>query len=56
MLLGAVLYATLLTDIQFIVWLALLLPALASAKVDFRLVPNQKPGEILAALRQLLEK
>lgn len=32
------------------------LPALASAKVDFRLVPNQTPEEILEKLRKHLDK
>ena len=32
------------------------LPALASAKVDFRLVPNQKPKKVLEQLRAHLDK
>jgi acetylornithine deacetylase/succinyl-diaminopimelate desuccinylase-like protein len=31
------------------------LPARASAKVDFRLVPNQRPEEVLSQLRQHLD-
>jgi acetylornithine deacetylase/succinyl-diaminopimelate desuccinylase-like protein len=31
------------------------LPAFASAKVDFRLVPNQKPEKVLASLRKFLD-
>ena len=32
------------------------LPAYASAKVDFRLVPNQKPGDVLLNLRKFLDQ
>jgi acetylornithine deacetylase/succinyl-diaminopimelate desuccinylase-like protein len=32
------------------------LPAEASAKVDFRLVPNQKPENVLIGLRNFLDK
>ena len=32
------------------------LPAFASAKVDFRLVPNQKPEDVLLSLRKFLDE
>jgi acetylornithine deacetylase/succinyl-diaminopimelate desuccinylase-like protein len=31
------------------------IPARASAKVSFRLVPHQSPGKIMAGLREFLE-
>ena len=33
-----------------------ILPAVARAKIDFRLVPNQDPDEVLASLRQHLDE
>ena len=33
-----------------------ILPAVARAKLDFRLVPNQEPDEVLASLRQHLDE
>ncbi len=33
-----------------------ILPAVARAKIDFRLVPNQSPDEVLASLRQHLDE